>query len=123
MTPLRRKVRLEFNSFYIAGTRDVDVPAAVRGAAIATNRHCINVGSRMWHDAEIWIALGRHAEIHLAGEPALDSSIRTPEGQVLLFDANHPELLSLPVETIDTRIRVWTNHPTEPDEVIVAVGD
>jgi hypothetical protein len=123
MNPLRQKVRLEYNSFYIAGSRNVDVPQAIGGAAFATNRHCINVGCRMWHDADIWIALGRPNEVHLAGKPALDWPILTPDRQVLLFDANHPELMRLPAGTNNTRIRVWTNHPTEPDEVIVVVGD
>jgi hypothetical protein len=122
MSPRRHKVRLEFNSFYIAGSRDIDVPRAVGGAAFATNRHCINVGSRMWHDAEIWIALGRPEEVHLAEKPALDRSILTPDRHVLLFDANHPELMRLQVASSNTRIRVWTNHPTEPDEIIVVAG-
>ncbi len=122
MSPISRKVRLEFNSFYIAGSHNVDVPQAANGTALATNRHCINVGCRMWQDAEIWIALGRRDEVHLAGDPVLDCSISTPDRQVILFDANHPELMRMPVTTINTRIRVWTNHPTEPDEVIVAVG-
>ena len=123
MSPLRRIVRLEFNSFYIAGLRDVDVPAGVSGAAFATNRHCINVGCRMWHDAEIEITLGQHSTVERTGQPRLDWSIATPDRQLLLFDANHPELMRLAVKTRNTRIRIWTNHPTEPDSVTVLVGD
>lgn len=122
MSPLRRVVRLEYNSFYIAGLRDVDVPAGVSGAAFATNRQCINVGCRMWHDAEIEITLGLHGTVERSGQPRLDWSIATPDRQVLLFDANHPELMSLPVKTGNTRIRIWTNHHIEPDKVIVVAG-
>ncbi|MBO6717570.1 MAG: hypothetical protein JJ913_06380 [Rhizobiaceae bacterium] len=122
MTALNCAVRLEYNSFYIAGSRDVDLPTAFRGTCFATNASCINVGCRLWQEGEIEIVLGTTADPMPEGAPALDTSIRTPRNQVLLFDANHPELLRCPVENRRTRIRIWTNHPTEPDRVTLVIG-
>lgn len=122
MNRRRGNIWLEFNSFYIAGARDVHIPAAVRGASLATNRHCINVGCRMWRDGGVGITLGLYGELEPAGALRLDWRILTPDLLVLLFDANNPELMQLPVTTTNTRIRVWTNHPAEPDEVAVVVG-
>jgi hypothetical protein len=123
MTEQLRKARLEYNSFYIAGQHDVDVPTAMRGEPFAQSPRCINVGCRMWQDGEVEITLAASGEIEREDAPALDTSISTPQKQVLLFDANHPELLKLAVSTRRTRIRVWTNHATEPDRITVIVGD
>jgi hypothetical protein len=48
--------------------------------------------------------------------------LETPNKVVLLFDAEVDEFMSIRVPTSQTRIRVWINHPTEPDEVIIAAG-
>ena len=102
--------------------RAVELPTAFRGTCFATNTSCINIGCRLWQEGEIEIMLGTPADLMPEGEPALDRSIRTPRNQVLLFDANHPELMQYPVESRRTRIRIWTNHPTEPDRVTLVVG-
>ena len=123
MTTLTCKERLEYFSFYIAGSHDVDIPANHRGGALAATHDCINVGCRCWPDAEIEIVLGDESDFAPGGDPALDMRLRTPDNKLLLFDANHPELLGLAVEAQMTRIRVWINHETEPDHIVIIAGD
>ncbi len=40
----------------------------------------------------------------------------------MLYDANTPRLGAFPVADTRTRIRIWINHPSEPDEVVIGVG-
>lgn len=115
-------VTLEYNGFYIAGSNVVNVPASLDEYPFAISKECINVGCRMWHDAEIRIELGQYTDFECFTPPIVNTFIRTPTRKVILFDANHPELMKLEVEIGYTRIRVFTNHATEPDHVVVAVG-
>jgi hypothetical protein len=78
----------------------------------------------MWQDGDVTIELGEAAGLAATNElPRMGCVIDTPEGIVLLFDANHPELIPYRTGTARTRVRVWTNHDTEPDFVTVIVGD
>lgn len=122
MRVISRQVRLEYNSFYVAGSRNVDVPAPRAGQHHIASNDCINVGCRMWHDGEIRIEIGGANDVVPVGKPRLDVMIATPHSEIVLFDANHPELARWPVERRDTRVRVWTNHATEPDFIQIIVG-
>ena len=122
MKPISRVVRLEYNSFYVAGSRNVQVPAPHGGQHIVANKHCMNVGCRIWHDGEIRIDIGHSDKVAPRGRQRLDAVIETPDRGIVLFDANHPEIALWPVEQTATRIRIYTNHEAEPDLVQVIVG-
>jgi len=49
--------------------------------------------------------------------------VRTPNRRVILLDANDDDIATVPVPGLVTRIRIWINHPTEPDEVTIAIAD
>lgn len=124
MTGFVCRVVLDYSSFYIAGHRQVEIPFSVEGRSFASNAVCINVGTRMWQDGDVTIELGEAADLAATDEsPRLDCVIDTPEGFVLIFDANHPELIPYRTGTSRTRVRVWTNHDTEPDFMTVILGD
>jgi hypothetical protein len=57
-----------------------------------------------------------------AAPPKFDGFLDTPQYRVVLSDANMPEILSMEVPGVRTRVRIWTNHPTEPDDVVIALG-
>lgn len=89
---------------------------------IRASDECINVSCLIFQDGETSVSLGTADEPYSRVEPAYDGMLATPDKIVLLFDANMPEILSMGVPTRMTRVRVWTNHPTEPDKVDVVVG-
>jgi hypothetical protein len=116
-------VPLEFNSFYIAGTRKVHAPCSAEGHAFAADEKCINVGCRMWQDGDVEIHLGRAADFLHYTEPHVEALLETPRKKLLPFDANYPELMSIRTDNVKTRIRIWPNHATEPDHVVGKVGE
>jgi hypothetical protein len=80
------------------------------------------LGAYHWNEGDTTITLGPYEELALpAGPPKFDGYLETPEQRVDLFDANMPEILSMQVPGLQTRVRIWTNHPTEPDNVIIAL--
>ncbi|MEH6718854.1 MAG: hypothetical protein V7704_08245 [Aurantimonas endophytica] len=122
--PIRRvAVAPEYLGFYIAGTDAVRVPLDHERVGIVASEQCINVGCLYWNEGDTTITLGRFAELPTpARPPKFDGILDTPEHRVVLFDANIPEILAMTVPDVRTRVRIWTNHKTEPDDVIIALG-
>lgn len=113
----------EYLSFYVAGSEDADVPIEYGNLGVFGTRECLVVGCLYWNDGDTTVTLGSSDEIPAQTMPLrFDGWLKTPERRVLLFDVNMPEILSMDVADHDTRIRVWTNHPSEPDEVVIALG-
>lgn len=123
MTVQKVMVAPEYLSFYITGKRDTYVPLDHDRRGIVASSECINVGCLYWNEGDTTITLGPYEEIApQAQPPKFDGVLETPEHRVDLFDANLPEILSMEVPRVRTRVRIWTNHPTEPDDVVIALG-
>lgn len=123
MTTATAIVAPEFNSFYVAGTEDVNIPLDHDGRGIVGTDECINVGCFYWNEGDTRILLGRSEELTLRSDnPRFDGMLKTPDYRVVVFDAHMPNILSMDVPGVVTRVRVWANHPSEPDDVIIALG-
>jgi hypothetical protein len=75
----------------------------------------------MFLDGETKITLGPPPKTK--DRPAFDGFLDTPRRKVGVWTVEWEKLLETSVPTTRTRIRVWTNHPTEPDDVHVGVGE
>ena len=51
-----------------------------------------------------------------------DGVLETPSKAVIISTAEHETVMNANVPTQSTRVRIWTNHPTEPDRIIVGLG-
>lgn len=122
MTINKRTIACEYSSFYVAGSRDVDIPIGGELRGIRPSVECINVSCLIFQSGDITVSLASADEAHSLAEPAYDGMLATPRGVVLLFDANMPEILSMSVPGREVRVRIWTNHPLEPDEIEIVVG-
>lgn len=122
MTILKRTIACEYSSFYVAGSRDVEIPIGGELRGIRSSTECINVSCLIFQAGDITVSLSDGGKTPNLTEPAFDGMLATPKGVVLLFDANMPEILSMKVPGRETRVRVWTNHPTEPDEIEIVLG-
>ncbi|MEO3389236.1 hypothetical protein [Mesorhizobium sp. CAU 1741] len=123
MTVKKTVVAPEYLGFYIAGKMDIRVPLDHDRVGVTASGECINVGCLYGEDGDTTITLGPFEELSpQTGLPKFDGVLETPERRVDLFDANMPEILSMEVPGLRTRVRIWTNHQTEPDNVIIALG-
>jgi hypothetical protein len=97
-------------------------PRPVRGALILSSPSCVSVGCKMEQDGPTMFVLGRAPEVDPGGRPAFDGLLETPNQAIVVSTVERESLLADNVLTKRTRVRVWVNHPTEPDKVIVGVG-
>jgi hypothetical protein len=58
----------------------------------------------------------------LAGAPAFDGMIDTPSKALEVSTSERQILLRCEVASYLTRVRVWTDHPSEPEKIFVALG-
>jgi hypothetical protein len=123
MTVKKKKIAPRYVSFYAAGSHDVDIPLQKRHTGVIASSECVNIPALYWNDGDTTVTLGHASEIKEARTPDYDGMLQTPHKIIFLFDAITPEFMTILVPTHETRIRVWINHPTEPDEVVIAVGD
>ena len=96
-------------------------PAVTRGPRLWWTPSCIMIGCLSFMDGETEVSLGRQ-EPHGATRPAFDGILDTPSKMVVVSTVEWTPILSTSVESTKTRVRIWTNHPTEPDDVWIAVG-
>lgn len=113
----------QYCSFYAAGSLDVDIPLNMEGPGLVVAPDCINIPALYYNEGDTTVLAGHFFEVARRRKPDFDGMLDTPVGVVLLFDANEDDMMRIPADKPQTRIRIWINHPTQPDEVRIAVGD
>jgi hypothetical protein len=94
-----------------------------RGSGIAANRYSIVVGCFLDVDRATRITLGPSPAVAADCRLAFDGFLDTPHHRVAVWTVEWEKLLEARVPTARTRIRIWTNHVTEPDDVYIKVGE
>jgi hypothetical protein len=90
--------------------------------AIAATDTCIAVGSLAEMDGETKITIGPADEVDPGGHPTFDGALATPTRTVVVFTIEWKKLLEARVSSLQTRVRIWTNHPNEPDDVVIGLA-
>jgi hypothetical protein len=112
----------EYCGFYVAGSRNADVPISDQVVGIMATRECINIPCLYWNEGDTNICVGPYDELMEKTPPAFDGMLATPNASVLLFDANIPKIMVVAVSALETRVRIWTNHPTQGDLIRIGLG-
>jgi len=73
-------------------------------------------------DGETEIILGPIIEVNPNAQPAFDGILETPKFSVVVSTVERETILSSSVPSTRTRVRIWVNHPTEPDKVQIGLG-
>lgn len=112
----------EYLSIYVAGRRNIKIPVHMDRKGIFSSPDCINVPALYWNDGDTSVTFGPILEITETRKPDFDSILNTPNNELILFDAIEPEFASAHVPSQKTRIRIWIDHPSEPENVTIAWG-
>lgn len=112
------------NSMVLIADRrgEIDVPDAMPRSRIAATSSCIAIGCKAEMDGETEITMGAALEIDPGDRPVFDGILATPSRAVAVWTVEWNSILDAPVPTLQTRVRVWSNHPREPDKLIVGLG-
>jgi hypothetical protein len=76
----------------------------------------------MFMDGETEVSLGNASDVNSGTQTAFDGILETPNLSVVVSTVEWETILSAAIPTTKTRVRIWTNHPTEPDKVVVGLG-
>jgi hypothetical protein len=97
-------------------TNDYEIPAST-GGPLTYTASCITVGTlESSRGDETVIRLG-HDLGAPAGELIFDGTLETPGRCIEVGTSWLERIFFMPVKNVLTRIKIWTNHPTEPDKI------
>jgi hypothetical protein len=99
-----------------------EIPATMSGSLIASTDSCIAVGCRSDVDGDTEFTLGETGDVSPGSEPAFQGRLKTPNRRVTLRTVTGQTILETPLLQQETMVRVWTNDPSEPDQVVVGIG-
>ena len=122
MSVQRLSIAPRYVSFYAAGRRNVDIPTHMDRRGVLSSSDCILIPALYWNDGDTHVTFGPASEIVGAKRPDFDGTLNTPNKEIILFDADEPQYAIADVPSLKTRIRVWIDHPTEPENVVIAWG-
>lgn len=109
-------------SFYAAGRRNVEIPTHMDRRGVLSSKDCILIPAYYWSDGDTHVTFGPASEISETRLPNFDGILNTPNNEIILFDANNPTFAIAQVPSTETRIRVWMDHPIEPENVTIVWG-
>ncbi len=121
MTQVRR-IAPSNSIFFIAGGFRCNVPDISVGASISANADCICVGTLMCFDGETQVTFGHASQTARDGPPDFDGHLDTPARTIVVSTVEGEGLFVQIVASVHTRVRIWLNHPQEPDDIVIAVG-
>ena len=96
-------------------------PEKLRDSSIVATDSCIAITVQYGYDGDIELTLGPGREVDPGSPPAFQGELETPTGQVAVRSVPLETILEHPASKPVTQIRVWTNHPREPDKVIIGI--
>lgn len=91
-------------------------------AGITATDSCIAVCCLCSDDGPTKITMGPAQEVDPGEHPAFDGILATPTRTVAVDTVEVDGVLVANVPALRTRIRIWTNRPKEPDNVVVGLG-
>lgn len=107
----------------ITGDEYAEMPEVTAGSSrLWANEWCVFVGTLTDADGETHLQISDD-EFMTDLPLVFDGFIAAPSGRVSVSDAHLTEFGAVPVSVPNARVRVWTNHPSEPTEVLVAIGN
>src|SRR5579872_2721501 len=107
---------------FVVGSDRYAVPNVERGSSIWSTSTCIALGCTPDADGETRITIGSSAKVRLPRNPAFEGELATPHRIVKIDIVPGRKVLEESVPDAVTRVRIWTNHPVEPDDIVIVVG-
>lgn len=104
---------------FITDLEGGDVPVADRPNPIMFTESCISVTTLMEYDGETQITLTPLSECRRDDPAAFDGRIDTPTGHLTVTVVAWDIVLQDHSGSPRTRVVIWTNHPREPDEIVI----
>lgn len=107
--------------FFITGSDKRDMPTIQRYSTVWSTSSCVAVGCIPDVDGDTRITIGRGDEVDRGNTPIFDGLLDTKARVVRLEIVPGEVILQHAVPEIRTRVRIWVNHATTPDDVVIGL--
>jgi hypothetical protein len=97
-------------------------PDTMLEGLFASTPSCIAVGCMSDTNGKTQVTVGTTQELRPLDPPAFDGQLETPSRAISIWTVEDVTILQTAVSHQKTRVRVWVNHPSEPNEVVIALG-
>jgi hypothetical protein len=107
----------------IMDSKSGQIPESTGGRGIAATSSCVAVGTREANDGPTELRMADIGEeIELPALNIHDGTLEVSSGELVASNIVGEPFLRWAVEGPSVRVQIYTNHSTEPDEVVVLVG-
>ena len=105
---------------FIMDTTNDDIPD-VDGGVIVSSSTCVVVGTLSEASGTTCINLDSGKLRNPNQAPIFDGVLETPSGAIAVMSSHDESLLQVVVEGSQTRVQVWANDNSEPDQIDIFV--
>lgn len=117
------RVRPPHSLLFVSDQNGGDCPIPDRSSIrLWASREGLSIGCYSEQDGETDFALSDEASDVLSQKPIYDGVLDTPSRIVIVSTSSLDTLLETAVPTHFTRVRIWTNHPVWPNDILVVLG-
>jgi hypothetical protein len=102
-----------------------EIPASMSGREVAMTSSCIAVGTLEEHEGPTAVRMVDATSVQNEPLPPLevaDTTLHCESNSLVVSDVLGERYIEWSLSTADVRVRVYTNHSTEPDEIAIVVG-
>jgi hypothetical protein len=96
-------------------------PDLMRGTLVASTPSCIAVGCMSDCNGETEVTLGLVKDVGSGEISVFEGELMTPNHEVAVRTILDERILQAHVLRSRTRVRIWVNHPSEPNKVIIGL--
>lgn len=107
------------NMLVLIGDRSGDISETMADRLVAATSSCVAVGTQYSYDGETSITVSDEPADLKDGSLAFDGVLLASSRTVFICTVFDEVLLEMSVPTNQTRVQIWTNHPSEPDAIAV----
>jgi hypothetical protein len=97
-------------------------PDTMRGLLIASTPTCIAIGCMSDCNGKTEVTIGAAREFGLSEPPAFEGELESPSRALAVQTVLGKTILKAPVHHSKTQVRIWVNHPSEPNKITIALS-
>lgn len=122
MTLLSLRAPIEY-AVLLLGDRNGKFPRTMEGKLVASTESSIAVTCIPDADGDTEIIVGSSEEIATDDALVFDGVVCLPTQTFIIRPVVGPELYVYPHRIDSIALRVWANHPAEPDRITIAIAE
>ena len=116
-----KKIRPIYSIICITGQNDINVPDFIPGKMISHTDSCIIISCASESDRSTNIIFGWKQEVENGTTPEFEGYISTGSKVINIYTAEKELIAEKNVPKTRTKIMIWANDTTEPDEIRIGI--